>query len=302
MKRLLVHSETSSKAPPPLHIPDYVLKSPSDVRLSRRDHPLSPGAIALKSPMVRPYVRSKMPRLRWTPDLHHCFVHAVERLGGEDRATPKMVLQIMNVKGLTISHVKSHLQMYRSMKHEQMIQEAALAAKKNDKAPGLHYSNYFAHLDSMSCSENHHLEDKELNNNLLLYQQDHGTCTSPSYKLALKNTSMPTQREEKQEMWIGKRLLTESFSHEEVISKEWEKKPDPYIIFKDLLKSCTTTQRTNEQDKNRQSLEDFGEIAQRVEGDKMSLLLNSKASESVLKLRKAESLCVKDVCLELTLG
>ena len=34
--------------------------------------------------MVRPYVRSKLPRLRWTPDLHRCFVHAVERLGGED--------------------------------------------------------------------------------------------------------------------------------------------------------------------------------------------------------------------------
>jgi hypothetical protein len=40
--------------------------------------------IRLKSPVVRPYVRSKMPRLRWTPELHHCFVHAVERLGGED--------------------------------------------------------------------------------------------------------------------------------------------------------------------------------------------------------------------------
>jgi len=37
------------------------------------------------SAIVRPYVRSKMPRLRWTADLHHCFVHAVERLGGEDR-------------------------------------------------------------------------------------------------------------------------------------------------------------------------------------------------------------------------
>ncbi|CAN1859710.1 Putative Myb family transcription factor At1g14600 [Linum perenne] len=72
--------------------------------------------------VVRPYVRSKFPRLRWTPHLHQCFVHAVDRLGGEDRATPKMVLQIMDVKGLTISHVKSHLQMYRSMKHEQLMQ------------------------------------------------------------------------------------------------------------------------------------------------------------------------------------
>lgn len=35
-------------------------------------------------PSVRPYVRSKMPRLRWTPELHLCFVKAVERLGGQD--------------------------------------------------------------------------------------------------------------------------------------------------------------------------------------------------------------------------
>ncbi|KAH6824741.1 hypothetical protein C2S53_010816 [Perilla frutescens var. hirtella] len=69
-----------------------------------------------KKPMLRPYVRSKTPRLRWTTDLHLRFLQAVERVGGIDRATPKLVLQLMDMRGLNIAHVKSHLQMYRSKK------------------------------------------------------------------------------------------------------------------------------------------------------------------------------------------
>ncbi|CAA7055819.1 unnamed protein product [Microthlaspi erraticum] len=73
---------------------------------------------ATSSNNVRQYVRSNMPRLRWTPDLHLSFIRAVQRLGGPHRATPKLVLQMMNMKGLSIAHVKSHLQMYRSKKPE----------------------------------------------------------------------------------------------------------------------------------------------------------------------------------------
>ncbi|XP_020270204.1 uncharacterized protein LOC109845367 isoform X2 [Asparagus officinalis] len=72
-------------------------------------------------------------------------------------ATPKLVLELMNVRGLSIGHVKSHLQLYRSKKLDDSGQErsaisSALFSIHNYKGRGDH--NYNNVLYGGGVSEN----------------------------------------------------------------------------------------------------------------------------------------------------
>ncbi|KAF8749332.1 hypothetical protein HU200_012661 [Digitaria exilis] len=76
------------------------------------------------SPARRRRCRSRLstdakPRLKWTPELHERFVEAVHQLGGPDKATPKTIMRLMGIPGLTLYHLKSHLQEIRLGKNLQ---------------------------------------------------------------------------------------------------------------------------------------------------------------------------------------
>eukprot|EP00258_Populus_trichocarpa_P030844 XP_024446863.1 myb-related protein 2 isoform X2 [Populus trichocarpa] len=92
-----IHSSSRNSIPPERHLFLQVGNGPGDSGLV-----LSTDA---------------KPRLKWTPDLHERFIEAVNQLGGADKATPKTVMKLMGIPGLTLYHLKSHLQKYRLSKN-----------------------------------------------------------------------------------------------------------------------------------------------------------------------------------------
>ncbi|KAJ4968801.1 hypothetical protein NE237_015502 [Protea cynaroides] len=132
------------------------------------------------------------PRMRWTPELHERFVEAVNELGGSsERATPKGILKHMKVEGLTILHVKSHLQKYRTARYKPDSSEGTSEKKMNpiEEMPSLKGIEISKALQLQMEVQKQLHEQLEIQRNLQLRIEEQGRMLQMMVEKQCKSTS-----------------------------------------------------------------------------------------------------------------
>ncbi|KAG6524384.1 hypothetical protein ZIOFF_014293 [Zingiber officinale] len=200
------------------------------------------------SPLSTTTAAAVKPRMRWTPELHECFVNAVNQLGGGEKATPKGVLKLMKVEGLTIYHVKSHLQKYRTAHYSSDSSEGTSEKKatQSEEFPALDLKKGFDLTEAlrlqMEVQKRLH-EQLEIQRNLQLRIEEQGKylqimfekqCKSTMDKLHVPSTAeeplsassdLPTHMTIRTDSSIDPKKAEESFK--QVVTKRKMPEVDP---------------------------------------------------------------------------
>ncbi|KAK9133352.1 hypothetical protein Scep_012880 [Stephania cephalantha] len=222
---------------------------------------------------VRPYCRSKTPRLRWTPDLHDHFLHAIHQLGGEDKATPKQVWEAMDIMGLTLSHVKSHLQVRAGNRNNNSSSQPAVVRSNTDSG-----WNFMPRHCQLQYQNKKHKAYSAINDSVHGGQQHHRQLyNSRSSIVNLKKTNLPLKGRAKQDQYKKKTTCEESKYQDIGVAAEFMKPRNKYIICNDLLKSCSAQGNGPEEHKE---ISDVGVLE-----SSLSLSLFTKAASNSVKLK-----------------
>ncbi|KAK2643309.1 hypothetical protein Ddye_025072 [Dipteronia dyeriana] len=99
---------------------------------------------------IRPYVRSKVPRLRWTPDLHRRFVQVVERLGGQEKQMYR--IKKIDDQGQVIMNSRGHLMGISDFSHN--LLHNSIMRNIDQRVSNFRYTSCNAGLEALYMNNN----------------------------------------------------------------------------------------------------------------------------------------------------